>query len=269
MVRDLRAADPARSPRRRPLAQAAGGPCLGPFGRPSPLRRGGRAHPRADRGRGGLPGEPHASASGAGRRGPHPALPPPVPCPAEPLLGLPRHRRPPVLSASPELFLQIESDRILVRPMKGTAPRGRWPAEDRRAAQALLASDKDRAENAMIVDLLRNDLGRVARPGTVEVTRLFEVERYETVWQLTSTIAARLSRGLSLLDVFRALFPSGSVTGAPKLAAMRIIADLEDSPRGVYTGAVGFVAPAPTGGVRAAFNVAIRTLILETATGLA
>src|SRR5581483_896326 len=174
-----------------------------------------------------------------------------------------------VLSASPELFLQIESDRILVRPMKGTAPRGRWPAEDRRAAQALLASDKDRAENAMIVDLLRNDLGRVARPGTVEVTRLFEVERYETVWQLTSTIAARLSRGLSLLDVFRALFPSGSVTGAPKLAAMRIIADLEDSPRGVYTGAVGFVAPAPTGGVRAAFNVAIRTLILETATGLA
>ena len=174
-----------------------------------------------------------------------------------------------MLSASPELFLQIESDRILVRPMKGTAPRGRWPAEDRRAAQALLASDKDRAENAMIVDLLRNDLGRVARPGTVEVTRLFEVERYETVWQLTSTIAARLSRGLSLLDVFRALFPSGSVTGAPKLAAMRIIADLEDSPRGVYTGAVGFVAPAPTGGVRAAFNVAIRTLILETATGLA
>src|SRR5581483_5467215 len=174
-----------------------------------------------------------------------------------------------VLSASPELFLQIESDRILVRPMEGTAPRGRWRAEDRRAAQALLASDKDRAGNARIVDLLLNDLGRVARPGTVEVTRLFEVERYETVWQLTSTIAARLSRGLSLLDVFRALFPSGSVTGAPKLAAMRIIADLEDSPRGVYTGAVGFVAPAPTGGVRAAFNVAIRTLILETATGLA
>ncbi len=181
-------------------------------------------------------------------------------------LDLGRHR---VLSASPELFFRLEGDRIVVRPMKGTAPRGRWPAEDRRAARALLASDKDRAENAMIVDLLRNDLGRVARPGSVEVTGLFDVERYETVWQLTSTIAARLGPRRGLLDVFRALFPSGSVTGAPKVAAMRIIADLEDSPRGVYTGAIGYVGPASATGPRALFSVAIRTLVLDPTTGVA
>ncbi|HZP89582.1 MAG TPA: aminodeoxychorismate synthase component I, partial [Actinomycetota bacterium] len=181
-------------------------------------------------------------------------------------LDLGRHL---VLSASPELFLRIEGDRIAVRPMKGTAPRGRWAAEDRQVARDLLASSKDRAENAMIVDLLRNDLGRVARPGSVEVARLFELERYETVWQLTSTIAARLRPRLRLLDVLRALFPSGSVTGAPKVAAMRVIAELEDSPRGVYTGAIGYVAPDHEPGPRACFSVAIRTVVVDAATGTA
>ena len=177
-----------------------------------------------------------------------------------------RHR---VLSASPELFFRIEEDRITTRPMKGTAPRGRWDDEDRLMAQRLLASEKDRAENAMIVDLLRNDLGRIAEPGSVCVARMFEPERYETVWQLTSTIVARLRRGLRLSEIFRALFPSGSVTGAPKVASMRLISELEDSPRGLYTGAIGYLAPAGSGEPRANFSVAIRTVVLDVETGLA
>lgn len=168
-----------------------------------------------------------------------------------------------VLSASPELFFRIEGDHITTRPMKGTAPRGRWATEDDAAAARLVASAKDRAENAMIVDLLRNDLGRVSEPGSVRVERLFEAERYETVWQLTSTVSSRLRPGTALVDVFRALFPSGSVTGAPKIATMRIIARLEDSPRGVYCGAVGCLAPPGSGEPRANFNVAIRTVVLD------
>ncbi len=174
-----------------------------------------------------------------------------------------------VLSASPELFFRIDGDRITTRPMKGTMARGRWPAEDEAAAERLLASVKDRAENAMIVDLLRNDLGRISEAGSVFVERMFEAERYETVWQLTSTVSSRLRPGTGLVEVFRALFPSGSVTGAPKVRTCQIIADLEDSPRGVYTGAVGYVAPPGSRAPTAHFNVAIRTVVLDAETDLA
>jgi para-aminobenzoate synthetase/4-amino-4-deoxychorismate lyase len=181
-------------------------------------------------------------------------------------LDLGRYR---ILSASPELFFRIDGDRIVTRPMKGTARRGRWLAEDEAIAEGLVASPKERAENAMIVDLLRNDLGRVCRAGTVAVERMFEPERYETVWQLTSTVAGRLEPGTRLVDVFRALFPSGSVTGAPKVRTTRIIADLEDSPRGPYCGAIGYLAPPGSGEPRAIFNVAIRTVVLDTRTEVA
>jgi para-aminobenzoate synthetase / 4-amino-4-deoxychorismate lyase len=147
--------------------------------------------------------------------------------------------------------------------MKGTGQRGRWLGEDDAIRERLTASVKDRAENAMIVDLLRNDLGRIARPGTVRWSKVFEPERFETVWQLTSTVTADLTSGTGLADVFRALFPSGSITGAPKVRTMEIIADLEDSPRGVYCGAVGFMAPAAAGPPNASFNVAIRTVVVD------
>jgi para-aminobenzoate synthetase/4-amino-4-deoxychorismate lyase len=179
-------------------------------------------------------------------------------------LDLGRYR---ILSASPELFFELLGDRIVTRPMKGTAPRGRWPAEDRTVAEHLLASAKDRAENAMIVDLLRNDLGRVARTGSVSWADAFEVERYETVWQLTTTVSAALRPEAGVTDVFRALFPSGSVTGAPKVRTMEIIGEIEDAPRGVYCGAVGYLAPGDS--PRARFNVAIRTVSVDTASGTA
>jgi para-aminobenzoate synthetase / 4-amino-4-deoxychorismate lyase len=178
-------------------------------------------------------------------------------------LDLGRYR---VLSASPELFFRIDGERITTRPMKGTAPRGRWLAEDEEIAARLVASSKDRAENAMIVDLLRNDLGRICRTGSVEVERMLEAERFETVWQLTSTIEGDLRPEITLLDTIRALFPSGSVTGAPKVRTTRIIADLEDSARGPYCGAIGYLAPAGSGEPRASFNVAIRTVVLDAQT---
>ncbi len=168
-----------------------------------------------------------------------------------------------VLSASPELFFRIEAGRIVARPMKGTAPRGRWPAEDEERMRELRASLKDRAENAMIVDLIRNDLGRIAKPGSVRWTDLFRAERYETVWQLTSTVTADLRPGTGIPEVFGALFPSGSVTGAPKVRTMAIISELEDSPRGVYCGAVGFLSPPGSGLPDAQFNVAIRTVVVD------
>lgn len=171
-----------------------------------------------------------------------------------------------IASASPELFFEFADDVCTTRPMKGTARRGRTEAEDEVIAAALLASDKDRAENAMIVDLLRNDLGRIARAGTVEVPSMFDLERYETVWQLTSTVRCHPRPGTGLLDVFRALFPCGSVTGAPKVSTMAYIAELEDSPRGVYCGAVGYVAP-PSSSPRATFNVPIRTVVVNVQTG--
>ena len=168
-----------------------------------------------------------------------------------------------IVSASPELFFERRGDRIAVRPMKGTARRGRFTEEDDRLAAVLAASEKDRAENVMIVDLMRNDVGRIARLGTVNVAELCAVERYPTVLQMTSTVEARLSPGTSLEAIFGALFPCGSVTGAPKASAMDLIAALERSPRGVYCGAVGLVAP----GGAASFNVAIRTLDLDLDTG--
>ncbi|HEX8502765.1 MAG TPA: aminodeoxychorismate synthase component I [Pyrinomonadaceae bacterium] len=168
-----------------------------------------------------------------------------------------------VLSASPELFFRRRGRRVETRPMKGTAARGRWKEEDEEAAARLAASEKNRAENLMIVDLLRNDLGRVAETGGVRVEELFRVERYPTVFQMTSTVAATLREGVTLSDVFAALFPCGSVTGAPKVSTSRIIAALEGGPRGVYCGAVGFVAP----GGDAAFNVAIRTVVVDSETG--
>ena len=168
-----------------------------------------------------------------------------------------------VVSASPELFFRWDGRRIETRPMKGTMPRGRWEQEDRRHRERLLASGKDRAENVMIVDLLRNDLGRVARFGTVQVERLFQIERFETVWQMTSTVAADTRPEVRLFDIFAAMFPCGSVTGAPKARTMGIVRSLETSPRGVYCGAIGLLAPPGSGRPRAEFSVAIRTLVVD------
>jgi para-aminobenzoate synthetase/4-amino-4-deoxychorismate lyase len=166
-----------------------------------------------------------------------------------------------VASASPELFFEWTDAGVLTRPMKGTAARGRTPAEDGRNRTALLASAKERAENVMIVDLLRNDLARVAATGSVHVPVLLRAEAYDTVWQLTSDVTALPAGEATPADVFGALFPSGSVTGAPKAAATRIIAGLEGSPRGVYCGAIGMFAPAGAP-FRARFSVAIRTLVV-------
>ncbi len=167
-----------------------------------------------------------------------------------------------ILSFSPELFFRIDDDgatrRIVTRPMKGTARRGRTTREDRKIAEWLHNDAKNRSENVMIVDLLRNDLGRVAKTGSVRVEELFAVERYPTLWQMTSTVSAELRPDASLYEIFRALFPCGSVTGAPKVRAMQLIAELEDTPRGVYTGVIGFFSPR-----RTVFNVAIRTLELN------
>jgi para-aminobenzoate synthetase/4-amino-4-deoxychorismate lyase len=168
-----------------------------------------------------------------------------------------------IASASPELFFERDRDRLLVRPMKGTAPRGRFAEEDDRIATALAASEKERAENVMIADLMRNDVGRIARVGSVRVDALCVVERYRTVHQMTSTVEGRLPPQTTLEEVFAALFPCGSVTGAPKVSAMALIAALETSPRGPYCGAIGAIAP----GGRAAFNVGIRTLDLDLDTG--
>jgi para-aminobenzoate synthetase/4-amino-4-deoxychorismate lyase len=174
-----------------------------------------------------------------------------------------------ILSFSPELFFRIDSHndgdgkansparRIVTRPMKGTAPRGRTTQEDRSQAAWLKSNPKNRSENLMIVDLLRNDLGRIARFGTVRVDNLFAVERHPTLWQMTSTVSAELRANIGFEEIFRALFPSGSVTGAPKVRAMQLIAGIEDAPRGVYTGAIGFFSQQQT-----VFNVAIRTLEL-------
>ncbi|HET7232335.1 MAG TPA: aminodeoxychorismate synthase component I [Longimicrobium sp.] len=167
-----------------------------------------------------------------------------------------------VVSASPELFFRWADGEIELRPMKGTRPRGATPREDARMAAELAASPKERAENLMIVDLLRNDAGRIAQTGSVRVERMFEVERYPTVHQMTSTIHARTRPGAGLADVFRALFPCGSITGAPKVRTSQIIAEMEGGPRGVYTGAIGFVSPD-----EAVFSVAIRTLLLDRARG--
>ena len=173
-----------------------------------------------------------------------------------------------VASASPELFFEWAGDVVRTRPMKGTVPRGRTTAEDRQQSRLLRSSSKEQAENLMIVDLLRNDLGRIAELGSVVVDELFTLERYPTVWQLTSQVSARVPAGTGLLDLFRALFPCGSVTGAPKRRTMQLIDQLEPTPRGVYCGAVGLVAP-PSAPFRARFNVAIRTVVVDRTAGTA
>jgi para-aminobenzoate synthetase/4-amino-4-deoxychorismate lyase len=171
-----------------------------------------------------------------------------------------------VASASPELFFEWAGDVVRTRPMKGTAPRGRTTAEDREHCRLLRSSSKEQAENLMIVDLLRNDLSRVAEVGSVVVDDLFALERYPTVWQMTSQVSARVGADTGLLDLFRALFPCGSVTGAPKRRTMQLIHELEPTPRGIYCGAVGLVAP-PSAPFRARFNVAIRTVVVDRTTG--
>ena len=175
-----------------------------------------------------------------------------------------------VLSVSPELFFDWRSQPgggdILTRPMKGTAPRGATPEQDAAHAAALRASPKERAENVMIVDLLRNDLSRIAQPYSVQVPVLFHTQALPAVWQMTSDVHARTRPGTTLVEVFAALFPCGSITGAPKVRAMQAIAQLEAGPRGIYCGAVGMVRPDPSAGpgaVRATFNVPIRTLVLQ------
>jgi para-aminobenzoate synthetase/4-amino-4-deoxychorismate lyase len=162
-----------------------------------------------------------------------------------------------VCSASPELFFRLEDGTLTCRPMKGTAPRGRTLSEDRKNMERLRDSEKDRAENLMILDMVRNDLGRIAEIGSVEVPRLFDVERYPTVLQMTSTVTARTRA--SFTEILAALFPCASITGAPKASTMGIIADLETTPRGIYTGCIGWLAP-EAGSVRAQFSVAIRTV---------
>lgn len=172
-----------------------------------------------------------------------------------------------VLSASPESFVTWEGEQLVTRPMKGTIARGRTPEIDRAARVTLLASEKDRAENVMIVDLLRNDLARAAQVGSVQVEELLACEEYPTLWQLTSAVTARATEGLGLTGLMEALFPCGSITGAPKLSTMALIAELEDSPRGVYCGAIGWLAPGER--PRARFSVAIRTILVDRADGSA
>ena len=164
-----------------------------------------------------------------------------------------------VLSFSPELFLQRRGTTLITRPMKGTAPRSNDPLEDQRLGQHLQASAKDRAENLMIVDLLRNDLGRIALPGSVVAAPLFSLEAYPSVWTMTSTIQATIAPETSLEQILRALFPCGSITGAPKIAAMKRIQQTEAQPRGLYCGSLGWLAP--NGDF--SLNVAIRTLLLK------
>jgi para-aminobenzoate synthetase/4-amino-4-deoxychorismate lyase len=163
-----------------------------------------------------------------------------------------------LLSLSPELFFRADlvSGRIVTQPMKGTAARGLWKKDDDARAGALENSEKNRAENVMIVDLARNDVTRVAKMGTVEATSLFHVDRYPSVLQMVSTVEAQLRPDTPLSEIFRALFPAGSITGAPKSSSMRLITALEHAPRGAYCGAIGFAAP----GGEAVFNVAIRTI---------
>lgn len=164
-----------------------------------------------------------------------------------------------VVSASPEWFYQTRGDRILTRPIKGTRPRGVDPAQDRRLADELARSAKDRAELTMIVDLERNDLGRVCQYGTVRVLDPLAVESYAQVHHLVATVEGKLRDGVGPVDVVRALFPGGSITGAPKIRAMEVIDELEPNRRGVYTGAIGYLSRGGSSG----FNIAIRTLLVE------
>jgi para-aminobenzoate synthetase/4-amino-4-deoxychorismate lyase len=168
-----------------------------------------------------------------------------------------------ICSASPELFFDLSNGVLTSKPMKGTAPRGATPSEDQALREALAASAKNRAENAMIVDMMRNDIGRIAQVGSVAVSDVFAIEEYPTLFQMTSTVTARTSA--PFVEIIRALFPCASITGAPKVRTMQIIRELEPDPRGVYTGCIGYLAP----GGRARFNVAIRTVEIDRLTGQA
>ncbi len=165
-----------------------------------------------------------------------------------------------IASASPELFFYQDHDRLWMRPMKGTAPRGATAAEDREIARQLAHSAKNRAENVMIVDMIRNDLGRIAHVGSVHTPDLFRIEPYPTLYQMTSTVQARSDA--SFVEILGALFPSASITGAPKVRTMELIHELEPEPRGIYTGSIGFLSPHG----QAQFNVAIRTAVIHHAT---
>jgi para-aminobenzoate synthetase / 4-amino-4-deoxychorismate lyase len=162
-----------------------------------------------------------------------------------------------ICSAAPELFFQLDGDTITCRPMKGTAKRGRTTLEDIEQSVWLQNSAKNRAENVMIVDMIRNDLGRISKFGSIQVPHLFETERYSTLWQMTSTVTAKTDASLS--DIFTALFPCASITGAPKVSTMKIIAELENTTRRIYTGSIGYIAPYR----KANFNVAIRTALID------
>ncbi|WKZ48570.1 MAG: aminodeoxychorismate synthase component I [Anaerolineales bacterium] len=162
-----------------------------------------------------------------------------------------------IASASPELFFQLDGETVTCRPMKGTTRRGRTNAEDAKQAEWLKESEKNRAENVMIVDMIRNDLGRIAKTGSVHAPELFAVEKYPTLWQMTSTVKAQTDA--SLTKIFSALFPCASITGAPKVSTMRIISELETTPRKIYTGSIGYIAP----NRKAKFNVAIRTALID------
>ncbi len=170
-----------------------------------------------------------------------------------------RQQKKHIMSFSPELFFCKKGNTCTVRPMKGTIKRGRNITEDQENSAFLQNDSKNKSENVMIVDLLRNDLGRLAKPGSVKVNSLFDVERYETLLQMTSSISSELPPTTTLPDLFKALFPCGSVTGAPKIRTMEIINALEKIRRGAYTGAIGFIAPNGD----AHFNVPIRTVILD------
>jgi para-aminobenzoate synthetase/4-amino-4-deoxychorismate lyase len=166
-----------------------------------------------------------------------------------------------VCSASPELFFQLDDNELISRPMKGTAPRGQIQHDDVKQAEWLHHSEKDRAENVMIDDMVRNDMGRIAQTGSVYWNSLYEVEKYPTVWQMTSTVKARTEAGLC--EILKALFPPASITGAPKPRTMEIIAEFEQTPRRIYTGTVGFWMP----GHKAQFNVAIRMVLIDKTQG--
>lgn len=167
---------------------------------------------------------------------------------------------PDLISRSPELFFKTDGNgKIVTKPMKGTQPRSNDPLEDERRRVFLAQDEKNRAENLMIVDLLRNDLSRICEIGSVNVPALFEVESFATVHQMTSTVEGALNKGVRLPDILKALFPCGSITGAPKIRAIEIISELEPQPRDIYCGTIGWYAPDG----RSEFNVAIRTLMKQ------
>ncbi|EMJ98095.1 aminodeoxychorismate synthase component I [Leptospira alstonii] len=167
-----------------------------------------------------------------------------------------------VLSFSPELFFEKKGTTLITKPMKGTYKRGKSEKEDEKNARILMNSEKEKAENLMITDLMRNDLGKISKEGSVEVQALFSVEKYKTIFQMTSTIRSELSDSIEWKDIFKELFPGGSITGAPKLRAMQLIRQLE-KPRGIYTGAIGVIQP----NQNAVFSIGIRTLELKKGKG--